>query len=68
MTVSEDKFFVGYTENRGWKIGSLQIDLNRKLKEAMVSEFGIARPGGNFFKLVSFYNSKGHYISEIVVG
>ncbi len=68
MITSPDKVIVGYTEKRGWNIGSLQIEINRAKDEAMVSEFGIARPGGKRFKFVSScYNSEGHERSEIII-
>ena len=68
MRVSKNKFIVGYTENRGWNMGSLEVEIDREKEESMVSTMKqTVRPGGKrWFKIVSFYNSAGLMRSELV--
>ena len=67
MRFSKDKFIVGYTENRGWNMGSLEVEIDREKGEAMVSTMKQkVRPDGKWFKLVSFYNIEGLMRSELV--
>ena len=67
MRVSKDKFIFGYTENRGWNMGSLEVEIDIEKEEAMVSTMKQkVRPDGKWFKLVSFYNIEGLMRSELV--